>query len=95
MPDLLHVCRDDDSMDSYDLMYVDEEIVDVDLTKHIFRLCTQRLLYEARQYADADFNNEFRSVYRSPSGVLPAINTSNTQPLPYLLSESLENNSHT
>lgn len=29
-------------------------IVDVDLTKHIFRLCTQRLLYEARQYANTN-----------------------------------------
>ena len=35
-----------------------EEIVDVDLTKHMFRLCTQRLLYEARQYANGENNEE-------------------------------------
>ena len=36
-----------------------EEIVDVDLTKHIFRLCTQRLLYEARQYANGEETNNY------------------------------------
>ena len=36
----------------------EEIIVDVDLTKHIFRLCTQRLLYEARQYANENGNND-------------------------------------
>jgi len=41
VPDLL-------IMDSNDNV---EGIVDVDLTKHILRLCTQRLLYESRQYA--------------------------------------------
>jgi len=34
----------------------EEIIVDVDLTKHIFRLCTQRLLYEARQYVNENGN---------------------------------------
>ena len=36
----------------------EEIIVDVDLIKHIFRLCTQRLLYEARQYANENGNSD-------------------------------------
>ena len=37
-------------------------IVDVDLTKHILRLCTQRLLYESRQYASDPDTIEFTNV---------------------------------
>jgi uncharacterized protein YegL len=33
---------------------IQEIIKEVDLTKHIFRLCTQRLLYKARQYANVN-----------------------------------------
>jgi uncharacterized protein YegL len=40
-----------------------EEIVDVDLTKHMFRLCTQRLLYEARQYANGENSEEPNNNY--------------------------------
>jgi uncharacterized protein YegL len=40
-----------------------EEIVDVDLTKHMFRLCTQRLLYEARQYANGENSKEPNNKY--------------------------------
>lgn len=40
-----------------------EEIVDVDLTKHMFRLCTQRLLYEARQYANGETSEEPNNKY--------------------------------
>jgi hypothetical protein len=41
-----------------DLIETSSTIVDVDLTKHILRLCTQRLLYEARSYANSEEEEE-------------------------------------
>ena len=41
-----------------DLIETSNTIVDVDLTKHILRLCTQRLLYEARSYANREGEEE-------------------------------------
>lgn len=41
-----------------DLIETSKTIVDVDLTKHILRLCTQQLLYEARSYANSEGEEE-------------------------------------
>jgi uncharacterized protein YegL len=64
MPDLVIVKSpiDSEESDKEPTEEPTEEIVDVDLTKHIFRLCTQRLLYEARQFAN-DANCEETNNY--------------------------------
>jgi len=58
LPDLIETriieSSDDTSNQTIEPKTTTEDIiVDVDLTKHIFRLCTQRLLYEARQYVNS------------------------------------------
>ena len=52
LPDLIRIRKISDNHEE-----TVEEIEDLDLTKHIFRLCTQRLLYQARKYANDD--NEY------------------------------------
>lgn len=52
----------------------EEIIVDVDLTKHILRLCTQRLLYEARKYANKENIEEYDDLPLSQS--IPFLNRS-------------------
>jgi len=56
LPDLIRIPRIPKIPDNHEetIEEVVEEIVDVDLTKHIFRLCTQRLLYQARKYANGE-----------------------------------------
>ena len=53
-----------------------EEIVDVNLTKHIFRLCTQRLLYEARQYANGEETTNYDDDLPSSQQAIPFLKRS-------------------
>ena len=75
LPDLIETriieSSDDTSNQTIEPKPTTEDIiVDVDLTKHIFRLCTQRLLYEARQYANA---NIYGDVYDDDNSELTSL----------------------
>ena len=54
MPDLIETRVIESHAEPNTEPMTEEIIVDVDLTKHIFRLCTQRLLYEARTYKNIE-----------------------------------------
>ena len=57
LPDLIrpNISIESESSDTTPNTPNTQEIIEeVDLTKHIFRLCTQRLLYQARQYANVN-----------------------------------------
>jgi len=63
LPDLIEtriIESSDDTPNQTTEPTTEDIIVDVDLTKHLFRLCTQRLLYEARQYANT---NSYGDIY--------------------------------
>jgi hypothetical protein len=61
MPDLIEtrVIESQDANTKTETTTTEEIIVDVDLTKHMFRLCTQRLLYEARTYENKENIEEY------------------------------------
>lgn len=59
----------------------------IDLTKHILRLCTQRLLYEARHYAETTDNVVFipRSISEYDVEITDNSENSSSETLPVLL----------
>jgi len=79
MPDLIETrvieSQDTDTNAETDTT-TEEIIVDVDLTKHMFRLCTQRLLYEARTYANGEEANNYDNDLSSSQQAIPFLKRS-------------------